>query len=217
MTAGTATDAERTVAVDLGYPTGDAETTPAPPTSRNVVIAANATSGMDTVTVDALDDNVREEANESIALTVSGSDPTTVYYKPASIAIMDDDPDVTLSLNMTEVDEDAGTVTVEITATADEAVSGVTTFALALTGTATGGGTDYTDPAATSLSLTINARATTGSTTVTLTINDDGDDESNETIIFDDADGAQAAVPGGGGKTYTVAPVTLTIVDNDDT
>ena len=167
------------------------------------------------VMIDAADDAERDEVGESIALTVSTSAEQGVYYEPASIAIIDDDPDVTLSLDMDEVDEDAGTVTVEITATADEAVSGITTFELALTGTATGGGTDYTPPA--TVTLRIDGGSTSGSTSVTLTITDDGDDESNETIIFDDANGAQAAVPGGGGKTYTVSPVTLTIIDNDDT
>ena len=58
----------------------------------------------------------------------------------------------------------------------------------------------------------IDARGTTATATVTLEIEDDSTDEANETIIFDDADGSVV-----GSKTYTVAPVTLTIVDNDDT
>ena len=37
--------------------------------------------------MDAADDAVRDEDNEAFALTVSGSDPTAVYYKPASITI----------------------------------------------------------------------------------------------------------------------------------
>ncbi|MYH08909.1 MAG: hypothetical protein F4143_01850 [Gemmatimonadales bacterium] len=174
-----------------------------------VTVDATTRTGMAKVMVDAADDAVRDEDNESIALTVSVSTQQGVYTKPANIMIMDDDPDVMLSLSQSEVDEDAGTVTVTITATADAPVNGITTFTLARSGTATSG-TDYTDPG--TVTLTIDARGTTATVDVTLTITDDADDESNETIIFDDADGATV-----GAKTYTVGPATLTIIDNDDT
>jgi len=224
VTAGTAPPAETTVTVAIGYPTGDAETVPAPPTTVEGVIAAMMTSGEAEVMVDALDDGVRDEVNEMIELTVSGSAEQGVYYVPASIGIMDDDPDIMLSLDVTEVDEDAGTVTVEITGTTDVQVNGILNFALTHGAAATGGGTatrgdpgsttatdDYRAPA--TVALQFNLGASTASATVTLEINDDGDDEANETIIFDDADGAQVA---GAGKTYTVGPATLTITDNDD-
>ncbi|MDE2664413.1 MAG: hypothetical protein OXI39_15605 [Gemmatimonadota bacterium] len=220
VTAGTAPAAETTttVSVNIGYPTGDAETTPAPPTSVDVVIAAGMKSGEAEVMVDALDDAVRDEVSDMIELTVSGSAEQGVYYMPASIDIMDDDPDITLSLDVTEVDEDAGTVTVEITGTTDVQVNGILNFAVALGGTATRGAPgsttetdDYRAPE--TVALQFNTGGTTASATVTLEINDDGTDEANETIIFDDADGAQVA---GAGKTYTVGPVTLTINDNDD-
>ena len=148
VTAGTAPSADTDVTVTLGYPDGDAETTPAAATEVTVTIEADDMSGEAKVNVDAIDDTARDEVNDMISLTQSASDQGGVYYVPASIKIEDDDPDVMLSLSMDEVDEDAGTVTVRITATADAPVNGITTFTLALTGTATGGGTDYADPAA---------------------------------------------------------------------
>ena len=215
VTAGTATSAARTVTVDLGYPSGDAETTPAAPTTATVVIAADATSGDTTVNVDALDDIVQDEANEEIGLTVSGSAPTGTgpYYKPASIAIVDNDPDITVSLMVDgvatdEVSEAAGTVTVTITATADAPVGGITTFTLA-----EGGGvnspTDYLDNLGT-ITLTINARETTASTDITLTLVDDSNVEGTEILELADADGASD-----GTKTWSIQTAKLKFIDND--
>ena len=210
VNAGEAADVSSGIDVTLGAGSGtvDADIATGSAGTASVTVDAMTRTGTAKVMVDAADDAVRDEVGESIALTAA-STVQGVYTEPASIMIVDDDPDVTLTLDMDEVDEDAGTVSVEITATADAPVNGITTFTLARTGTATSG-TDYTDPG--TVTLTINARATTGSTTVTLTITDDGDDEANETIIFDDEDGATV-----GTKTYTVDPVTLTIIDNDDT
>ena len=212
LEAGTGTAAEDIAA-------GSAATATGPFDAMTRIATAN-------VMVDAVDDGVRNEVNESIALVTGGtSTEQGVYVKPASIMIIDDDPDITLSLsmgdvNVDEVNEDAGTVTVKITATADDAaVGGILNFSIALGGTATRGdvgstaaGDDVRAPA--SVALQFNTGETTASATVTLVIVDDGDNEANETIIFDDGDGAQVA---GAGKTYTVRPVTLTIIDNDDT
>ena len=80
--------------------------------------------------------------NEKIEFTVDGSDPNGVYYVPASVMIIDDDPDIMLSLSQDEVNEADGTVTVTITAEADEPVNGqvVLNLAPATTSTATTGG-----------------------------------------------------------------------------
>lgn len=105
-----------------------------------------------------------------------------------------------------------------ITATADEEVGGITTLNLAAlaaddaannvdAGTATATD-DYTLGA---VSLTIDGGETTGTAEVTLTVVDDTTDEDNETIVLWDADGDTV-----GGKTYTVAPVKVTIIDDDD-
>ena len=182
------------------------------PAAASVTVDAMTRTGADTVMVDAADDAVRDEDNEAFSVSVSGSDPAALYYKPASIMVVDDDPDITLTLSQDEVDEDAGTVTVTITGTADEAVGGRVAFELTVAAASTAENpADYTaNP--TTVSLTIDTDDTVGTATVTLTIVDDGADEANETIIFDDADGAAA-----GGKTYTTSMATLTIIDNDDT
>ena len=176
--------------------------------------ATTPRTGMAKVMVDAVDDAERFEENESIALTAA-STVQGVYVKPASIMIMDDDPDITLSLSQSEVNEDAGTVTVTINALADAPVGELVTLQLAIdaTNSTATTGTDFVDPG-TLPALEINTRQTTGSITVTLTITEDGTGESNETIIFDDATGSTVS---GSSKTYTTSNVTLTIVDNDDT
>lgn len=176
-----------------------------------------------TASAGVVDDDERDEKNDSIALT--GTTPSSteqgVYVKPASIMIRDDDPDVTLSLSQDEVNEHAGTVTVPITVTTDEQLGDILNFSLTLGGTASRGDPgsttatdDYRAPANVALQFNARQTTTTATATVTLAIVDDGTDEANKTIIFDDADGAQV---GGAGKTYTVGPATLTLVDNDDT
>jgi hypothetical protein len=208
VNAGEAADVENAVTVTLAAATG-AETDDIDSGSAGtaeVTVDPMTRTGEAKVMVNAVDDAERDEVGESISLTASVGD---AHVEPASIMIVDDDPDITLSLSQDEVDEDAGAVTVTITATADAPVNGVVTLTLALSGTATGG-TDYENPD--TVTLTINARGTTGTTDVTLTITEDATDESNETIIFDDADGATV-----GDKTYTTSKATLTIIDNDDT
>ena len=211
VNAGEAADLTNAVSVNFAGATGAVAADfegGSTPSAVDVTVDAMTRTGEAKVMLDAADDAEREEVGESIALTAT-SVVQGVYVEPTSVMIMDDDPDVTLSLSMDEVDEDAGTVTVTVTATADAPVNGITTFNLALGGTAVAA--DYTaNP--TSVTVTINTGGTTATADVTLTITDDGDDEANETIIFDDADGATV-----GAKTYTVGPATLTIMDNDDT
>ncbi len=163
--------------------------------------------GVTTVMVDAADDTEQDEVNESIELTVSASATAGVYYKPASIAIIDDDPDITLSLSQEKVNEGEGTVTVTITATADAPVLGIVNLSLTFGGTATP--EDYT-ASPTPLTVTIDTGGETATATVTITITDDDGEEGNETIVFSGPTSAEA-----GGKMYSTGSATLTIVDND--
>ncbi|MYC67066.1 MAG: hypothetical protein F4X12_12115 [Acidobacteriia bacterium] len=211
--AGLGADITSDVSVTLGAETGTTEAADIASGSEGtatVTVSATTRMGVDTVSVDAVDDAVQDEENEAIALTATSSEQG-VYVKPARIMILDDDPDFTLSANVTEVSEDAGTVTVTLTATTTEAVGGIVNFSLALGGTATGAGTDYTaNPSP--VVLQIDGGGTSATATVTLTIEDDAADEANETIIFSDADGAEVT----GDKTYTISSFTVTIMDNDD-
>ncbi|WP_420616085.1 hypothetical protein [Candidatus Palauibacter sp.] len=210
VTAGTADTASagRTVTVALGYPSGDAATGAA--TTMDVLIPADSTSGKAMVMVDAADDGVQDEQNESIALTVSGSTVQGVHYAPAMIAIMDDDPDIQLSLSQSSAAEGDGAVTLTITATAKSAVSGIVTASVAIAGEdGAVANTDFT--ATTPVELTIDGGGTVGTATTTVTILDDSDDDDGETIEF------SAVNVTVGGKDYTFGSVKLTIVDNDDT
>ena len=211
VTAGAAPDADLTVSVEFGEGGGAEADDFTGITAADVTISMGETSGTAKVMVDAIDDGEKDEMNESIELTVSASNVNGVYYKPAEIMILDDDPDIQLSLSQDEVDEDAGTVTVTVTATASTPVAGIVEATIALTGTATAGDSDSDDYTATAATLTIDAAGTTATATVTLTIRDDGEDESNETIIF------SAGNVTVGDKAYTFGSATVTIVDNDDT
>ena len=225
VTAGLGADITSAVTVSLAPRAGTSTTTAdfdQTTTRVDVTVAAATRTGKETIEVMAVDDAVQNEVNEAIQFVGPNNVPTTgaAYVNPAYLMIVDDDPDITLSVDVDEVDEDAGTVTVEITATADAPVGGILTLdltALASADAANGidAGTaeaaDYTlNP--TTVTLRIDGGSTSGTATVSLTIVDDGDDESNETIVLWDADGGAA-----GGKTYTTAPVMLTIIDNDDT
>ena len=212
VTAGSMSETVRTVSVTFTAGTGTDAVDFTAINSVDIEIAAMMTSGMAEVEVNAADDAEQDEANESIVVAAQNSTEQGVYVAPAMIMILDDDPDVQLSANMTEVDEDAGTVTVELTATAASTVGGIVNFSLVLGGTAEGSGTDYT-ASPSPVALQIDGGQTTGTATVTLDIEDDPTDEPNETIVFADADGAEV---GGGGKTYTIGSVTVTIMDNDD-
>ncbi len=174
----------------------------------SMTIAAGMTSVTDTVEVDATDDGAQDEQNEYIAVGVSGSDPAAVYYAPAQIMIIDDDPDIQLSLSQTEAAESAGAVTLTITATAKSEVSGIITAAIAIAGADGATADDFT--ATTPVQLRIDAGETVGTATTTVTISEDALNDDGETIEF------TAPNVTVGGKDYTFGSVKLAIVDNDD-
>ena len=186
-------------------------------TAIDMTIPAGKTSVTDTVEVDATDDGNQDEQNESISVNVSASDVNGVYYAPAMIAIIDDDPDIQLSLSRSEAGEGDGAVSLTITATAKNPVSGIITATVAIAGAdgAQRGAADSTDDAddvrgPASVTLTIDAGATEGAETVTLTIVDDAADDDGETVQF------SAANVTVGDKAYTFGSVKLAIEDNDD-
>jgi hypothetical protein len=113
-------------------------------------------------------------------------------------------PTVTLSVNNGNIAEAAGTAT--ITATLSAIAASDTTVTLSTSGTAAGGGTDYTLSNST---ITIAAGQTTG--TATITAVQDALDEANETVIVD-----IASVSGGGGANENgTQQLTTTITDDD--
>ena len=121
VTAGSAQAADNALSVTIGAPNAGpavaADIASGSASTASVTIAEDEMSDTVTVEIDAADDGEQNEPNDFIELSVSGSDPNSVYYAPAEIMIIDDDPDIELSLSVTEVDEDAGAVPVTITAT----------------------------------------------------------------------------------------------------
>ena len=219
VTAGSAQAAENALTVTIGAPSAGpavaADIASGSAGSASVTIAMGKMSDTVTVEIDAADDGEQDEMNEFIELSVSGSDPATVYYAPAEIMIIDDDPDIQLSLSVTEVDEDAGAVGLTIKATAKSEVGSQVTASVAIAGAdgATTGVGDATDDftATSPVSLTIDAGDTEATATTTVTIADDTEDDDGETIEF------SAINVTVGAKAYTFGSVKLKIVDNDDT
>ncbi|WP_440958162.1 Calx-beta domain-containing protein [Oceanicaulis sp. LC35] len=121
-----------------------------------------------------------------------------------SISNVGTPPTVTLAASPASMGETGGSSTV--TATLSDTASTATTVNLAFSGTASGGGTDYT---ASSTSITIPSGSTTGS--VTLSAVSDAIAEGNETIIVD-----ISSVSGGDGATESgTQQATVTITDDD--
>ena len=113
-------------------------------------------------------------------VNLSGPSNATISDNLGVGTINNDDvaPTVTLSINNASISEAAGTATV--TATLSNSTYLPVTVNLAYTGTAIGGGTDYSVPGS---SITIPAGSTTG--TLVITAIDDNLVEPAETVIVD--------------------------------
>ncbi len=135
-----------------------------------------------TVPVPIVDDTLYETAtDETITFSIgSPSGATLGSQTTATLNIVENDspPSVTLGLSNSPLAENGGVAT--LTATLSHKSVENVTANLGFTGTATGGGTDYTASAA-----GIQVAAGSLSNTATLTGDDDALDEDSETIIVD--------------------------------
>ena len=145
------------------------------------------------------------EATESFYVNVSAATGATISDSQGVGTLTNDDaaPTVTLGLSDSPLAENGGVATV--TATLNNPSYQSVTVNLAYTGTATGGGTDYT---ASDTSIVIAAGSTTG--TVTITGVNDALDEADETVIVD-ISGVTNGTESGSQQ------VTATITDDDAT
>ena len=171
--------------------------------SNTITIVAGQTTG--TTTVTAVEDLI-DEPDETVIIDidqVNNAVEAGTQQKTITILDNDDPPSVTLSVNNATIAEAAGSSTV--TATLSNISSQQVTVTLAATGTAAGGGTDYT---LASNTITIAAGQTTGNTTVTAV--QDLIDELDETIILDINQVTNGTENGTQQKT-------ITITDDDDT
>ena len=133
-----------------------------------LTISAGSTSG--TITIAGIVNDSLDEANETVIVTLSSPTNATLGSDDAhTYTITDDDnpPVVDFELTSSSGAESVSTkaVTVNLSAVSAQNV----TVNYAVTGTATGSGTDYTLADA---SLTINAGSTTGTITIAGIVND---------------------------------------------
>ena len=175
--------------------------------SSTITIAAGSTTG--TATLSSVGDSISDPAETVIVdiTNVSGGDNAT-EATPAqrqTVTITDDEalPVISLSSAASTVSEANASVT--LTVTANPASSSVITVNLAETGTASGGGVDYSLGAGV---LNISAGSTTATTTITTV--DDGVYDPAETVIID-----IASVSGGGATESGSQQETVTITDDE--
>ena len=169
-----------------------------------LTIDAGATSG--TITIDGIIDDLIDEANETVVVTLSNpSNATLGADNVHTYTITDNDnaPVVGFSIPSSSGAESTSSaaITVDLSAASGQNV----TVDFAVSGTATGSGTDYTLANGT---LTIGAGVT--SETITISgIFDDAADEADETVIITLSNPSNATLGGNSVHTYT-------ITDNDD-
>ena len=162
-------------------------------------IAAGTTSG--TITIANIINDTADEPDETVIITLSSpSNATLGSNQVHTYTIADDDglPSVDFGNSSSSGAEDISTVALTVYLSA--ASSNNITVNYAVTGTATGSGTDYTLADDT---LTISAGATSG----TITIADIVDDESvegNETVIITLSGPNNAVLGSDSVHTYTI-------------
>ncbi|MCB0271951.1 MAG: hypothetical protein KDD46_02925, partial [Bdellovibrionales bacterium] len=168
----------------------------------SILITAGNTTGNITVTADQ---DLLDENDETVIVdidSVTNGTESGVQQQTTTITDDDDAPTVTLSLDNATIAEASGVATFTATLSAVSALD--VTVNLALSGTATGSGTDYT---ASGSSILITAGNTTG--TITVTADQDLLDENDETVIVD-IDSVTNGTESG------VQQQTTTITDDDD-
>ena len=166
-------------------------------------IAAGSTST--TITIAGIVDDSLDEANETVIVTLSNpsnANPGSTLVHTYTITDNDSAPVVDFNATSSSGAESTSSkaLTVDLSAASGQDV----TVDYAVTGTATGSGTDYTLANGT---ITINAGATSGTINISSII-DDSIDEANETVIVTLSSPSNATLGSDSAHTYT-------ITDND--
>ena len=173
----------------------------------SVTIAAGSLSGTSaSFTITPVDDSIDEGTGETITLggTLSG-----FTVNSADISLADNDTastTVTLSASDTSIDEDDSATTVTVTATLQGSVSRsvATVVSLGLSGTAQGGGTDYTDTLPSSVTIAAGSLSGTSASFTITPVDDSIDEGTGETITL-----------GGTLSGFTVNSADISLADND--
>ncbi|GIS26224.1 MAG: hypothetical protein CM15mP127_05970 [Gammaproteobacteria bacterium] len=177
-----------------------------------LTISAGSTSG--SITIASIVDDSLDETNETVVVTLSspnnatlGSDSVHTY----TINDNDDAPVVDFNATSSSGAESVSSkdLTVDLSAASGQDV----TVDYAVTGTATGSGTDYTLANGT---LTINAGSTSGSITIA-SIVDDSITEGNETVIVTLSSPSNATLGSDDAHTYTITDNDSVVVDFNST
>ena len=169
-----------------------------------LTISAGATSG--TITIAGIIDDSLDEPDETVIVTLSSPNNATLGSDSVhTYTITDNENTPTVDFNTTSSSGaesvSSKAITVDLSGTSSQNV----TVDYAVTGTATGSGTDYTLANGT---LTISAGATSGTITIASIVNDSLD-EDNETVILTLSSPSNATLGSDNVHTYT-------IFDNDD-
>ena len=169
-----------------------------------LTISAGATSG--TITIASIVDDSITEGNETVIVTLSSPSNATLGSDDAhTYTITDNDSVPVVDFNTTSSNGAESTSSTALTVDLSASSTQNITVDYAVTGTATGSGTDYTLANGT---LTISAGATTGTITIAGIV-DDGLDEANETVIVTLSNPSNATLGSDDAHTYT-------ITDNDN-
>ena len=175
-------------------------------TLANGTLTFDAGSTSENITIASIIDDVIDETNETVILTLSNPANASLGTNTVHTYTINDNDDVpTVAFNSTSSDglESVSSTNLQVDLTAASALS--VTVDYAVTGAASGSGTDYTLANGT---LTFNAGSTSENITIASII-DDVIDETNETVIVTLSNPINASL-----GTNTVH--TYTINDNDD-
>ena len=190
------------VTVSLGY-SGTATGGGVDYTASTTQIVIPAGSATGTATITAVQDSLGEGDETVTVEIIDVTNGVELGTQQVSTAIIDDEAVTTVSLSIQSptIAEDSGVATV--TAVLSDQSTLPITVSLGYSGTASGGGVDYT---ASSTQIVITPGDTTG--TATITAVDDLLDEANETVVVD-ITGVTNGIESG------TQQVTATITDDD--
>ena len=195
----------KTVTVDYATSNGTATTADTDYTAITTT-TLTFTPGQTSKTIDVVvNGDTKNEVNETVVVTLATPVNATIGTGTGTGTITNDDTAPTVAFTATTsngAENTAGTVNIPVTL-AGNATSQTVTVDYAVTGTATGGGTDYTLANGT---LTFNAGTT--SQNISVVVVNDGLNESNETVIVTLSNATIASL-----GTNTVH--TFTIIDDD--
>ena len=170
-----------------------------------LTISAGDTTG--TITIAGIVDDLIDEANETVIVTLSGPNNAVLgSVQVHTYTITDNDSTPAVGFNTTSSSGAESIFSKDLTVVLSAESSQNVTVDYAVTGTATGSGTDYTLANDT---LTISAGDTTGTITIG-SIVDDLLDEADETVVVTLSNPSNATLGSNQVHTYTIS-------DNDST